>query len=497
MALSDPILFGEWMPDAIALGNPGITTAKNVLPKVDGYGPFKSLSEIGAALGAECIGAKSFLSSTGAICTFAGTATGLYKYFEGAWTDVTRVSGGAYASIAGDFWDFAAFGDLVIATNYRDDVQSFLMNTDTDFSQMSATAPKARRVGVIGDFVFLLDVVDSVDGTVGNRVWWSPIANPKGTWASSQTTQCDFDDLSEDSSPCVAIAGSQDAGMIMKGTSLYRVQYVGPPAVFSIEQIEQERGSKLPLSVIGDSRNCYYKAEDGFYFWNGNQSIPIGQGKVDSWFNENFDSSYGNRMQAAIDPIRKLVAWAFPGPGNTGGRPNFMLIYCWAFNKWALIEQEIECLIRSFGEELTLEDLDAYYASIDDMPFSLDSAAWRTNASLFGAISINHKLALFDGTNMTGYITTSEQQLNPQGKAYVKEIEPIIDYETEVTIAVGYRDRQSAAITWTAELSVFSETGVANPDIEAKYHQARFTMSGNNWTRIKGFKVGAEATGDA
>lgn len=495
MALTDTILFGEWMPDAITLGNPGVTEATNVLPKVDGYGPFKSLAEIGDALGDDCIGAKSFLSSTGAITTFAGTATGLYKYFEGTWTDVTRVSG-AYTSIAGDFWDFCAFGDLVIATNYTDDVQKFLLNVDSDFSQLSATAPRARRCGIIGDFVFLLDVVDSVDGAVGNRCWWSPIADPTGVWASSQTTQCDFDDLAEDSSPCVAIAGSQEAGMIMKGTSLYRVQYVGPPAVFSIEQIEQERGSKLPRSVIGDSRNCYYKAEDGFYFWNGNQSVPIGQGRVDSYFNSNFDSSYGNQVQSAIDPINKLVAWAYPGAGNTDGKPNFILIYSWAFNKWAQIEQEVDVLIRSFGEELTLEDLDAYYSSIDDMPFSLDSAAWRTNASLFGAISTNHKLALFDGPNMDGTITVSEQQINPQGKAYVHSVEPVIDYEDDVTIAVGYRDRQKDAVTWTSELTVFDETGVATPDVEAKFHQARFTLSGTNWTRAKGFKFGYEATGD-
>lgn len=497
--LTPPIPLPEWMPDAIDMNSNGLVEATNVLPHVDGYGPFKSLTEVSDSLGAECIGAKSFLSSGGTIYTFAGTTTHLYQYDSGTggWTDVTRTSGGNYTSVAGDFWDFIAYGDLVIATNYSDAPQCFFMGVDTDFSLLSSTAPRCRKLWIIGEFVFMGDTVDTIDGIVGNRIWWSPIGNPQGVWASSQTTQCDFQDLAQDSSPVVAGAGSQNIGLVMKGISLHRIQYVGPPLVFSIELIEQERGSKLSQSVIGDGVGLYYISEDGFYYFNGSMSIPIGQGKVDQYFKTNLDSNYSNRVQSAIDPVNKLVAWAFPGPGNTGGRPNFILIYSWAFTRWILVEQEVECLLRSFNEgNVTLESLDAIYASLESIPFSLDSLVWKASSSIFAAFSANHKLGPFAGANMDGVITTAEQALNDQGKAYVHSIEPLIDYEDDVTVALGYRGRQKDTVSWTPEASVFDETGVANFDVDAKYHRARFTLSGNNWSRIKGFKVGYEATGD-
>ncbi len=89
------IPFGEYLPDQADLDNPGVVTAKNVLPYARGFGPVPALSAYSSALTARGQGAFSCEDKAGTAYNFAGDATKLYSLaLDGTWSNVTTRPGG-------------------------------------------------------------------------------------------------------------------------------------------------------------------------------------------------------------------------------------------------------------------------------------------------------------------------------------------------------------------------------------------------------------------
>jgi hypothetical protein len=180
---------GEWLPDLPAYANPGATVAENVYPRTkSSYGPMPTPAVYSGALGARCQGSLAFLDKTAATHVFAGDATKLYRLTAGstAFADVSRTAGGAYATGSAldpaaptiPFWCITPFGERIIATNYADAPQTFLVGTDSNFSLLSSAAPNHRFGAVIRDFYMAGYTSDPSNGVLPRRVWWSALGNP-------------------------------------------------------------------------------------------------------------------------------------------------------------------------------------------------------------------------------------------------------------------------------------------------------------------------------
>lgn len=59
--------FGEWRPDVSDYQSTTSQNVVNVVPRGDGYGPFNSLAELSAALGATCRGAFVAYKTDGSV----------------------------------------------------------------------------------------------------------------------------------------------------------------------------------------------------------------------------------------------------------------------------------------------------------------------------------------------------------------------------------------------------------------------------------------------
>ena len=121
------VSFGEWFPDQAEYNNPGATVAKDVLPHAMGYQAFPSFEAHSTALTAYCRGAIAVRDKSNNVYVYAGDETKLQSLVNADWTDVTRSSGGDYATAAGERWEFARFKEEVIATNFTDDIQTLTM----------------------------------------------------------------------------------------------------------------------------------------------------------------------------------------------------------------------------------------------------------------------------------------------------------------------------------------------------------------------------------
>ena len=486
--------FGEWQPDLAEFGNPGSLTAKNVIPKKESYGPFPSLSAISNALTARCQGAFGARDASNNVYTYAGDATKLYEGINNAFTD--QSVGGGYSTAATDVWEFEQFKSDIIATNFTDAVQWIAIGGGASGafanSFTSTLKPKAKHLGVIRSFLVLGNTSDGTDGHVPYRVWWGGI-NSRLDMDPDSTTQCDYNDMNE-GGWVQKIVGGAEYGVVFQERQISRMAYVGHPLVFDFYPVDRKRGTAIPQSVVAHGRLMFYISEEGFFAFDGSQSHPIGVDKVDKTFWAQFDLNNKHFVSAAIDPVNKLVVWAFPGTGNTAGAPNKLYIYNWVYGKWAEIDIDVEMLASVATQGYTLEGLDSVGTDIDDgvvFAESFDSDVWKGGKIRFGAFDTAHKLGYFNGSNLAATIDTSEAQLLGGQRAMLTTTRPIVDGGTP-TIRIRSRNRTTDTASFSSSVTI-NAIGECPVRTNARYMAGRLEMAaGQTWDHAQGIEIPEE-----
>lgn len=477
------IPFGEWTPDLPKLGNPGTTTAKNLMPSKAGYKPFNSQTVYSNALTAYCRGAFSAVDSAGNISSYAGDATKLYRLVGTTQTDSSK--SGGYACASDSYWEFAKWGNTCIATNFDNPMQVITLGGST-FADLAAGAPRARCISVVRDFVMVGNTYDVSDGNVPNRVRWSAL-NDSTDWTVSPTTQADYQDLQGNGGWVQSIVGG-DRALIFQERAVWMATYVGSPVVFNFDVIEEARGAFCARGVIKVGGVVYYIADDGFYAIQGGQSIPIGFGKVDSTFLADLNDDYLHRVTAAALPNDKIVMWSYPGSGSADGTPNKIILYNWASQRWAIVELDHEILFRAMSVGTTLDGLDSINGQLDQLAFSLDSKVWMGGKLQLSAFNTSHRQTYFTGTAMDATIETGEFQ--PEGtegmRSEITEVMPIVDGGTH-TVQMGTRETQGGTIAWGG-VSTENTTGICPVRSNSQFHRTRVNITGS-WTDATGVKL--------
>ena len=484
--------FQGFAPDQPALGHPGETDAQNCVPLTQkSYGPFAALSTVTDALTARCQGGSSFRASDGTVHTFAGDATKLYKKGSGtSWEDVSKAGG--YNTASDGMWRFAQYGDIILATNYADAIQAYTLNVSTDFADLAAAAPKARYIEVIRDFVVVADTLDGTDGAVQNRVWWSAAGDPT-SWPTPGTSaaaaaQSDFQDISFGGqiNGIVGGVGGRD-GVIFLQNAIVTMNYTGPPTVFSFVDAERGRGTTIPGSIVNAGLFASYIAEDGHYLFDGSNSHPVGNLKVDRWFWDNVNQQFLSRICTAINPKRKLLMIAWPTTSSTGN-PDRISIYNWETKWWSYVNEDVEYIMKGYLGGYTLEELDAF-GNMDTLTLSLDSPAWMGGRVIGGGFNAEHKFGFFDGANKAPTIISGEWPNQGGKRVFCSGVRPVTDHSSGSSqISVGYRDTQGGSLTYTTATSQGAD-GVCPQRISSRYMRAKWTAgSGDTWTHCQGIE---------
>ena len=465
------IEFGEWLPDQGVLNNPGATVAKNVYPTLNTYLPFNSLSTFTSAAADRIRGGIYVKDNVEDVYGYVGTDDELYQIGM-TLTDVSRLSGGGYTTTIENNWGFTQFGNQVIATNFDDDPQVITLG-GANFAALSGAPPRAKHVATVGNFIVFGNTFDATDGHRANRVWWSAFEDITG-WTPG-TDQSDRQDFAAGGSVQKVIGG--EYGIIFQDRAIRRMDYVGTPIIFQINEVEPERGTSIPGSVAQYGRKTFYRASDGFYeLVDGSYSNSIGAEKADRYFDEDFDSSFKNRVSSAVDPVRNLVFWAYPGVGNTNGVPNRIIIYNWITKRWAFVDVEVEFIFNGFTSGFTLEQLDTF-GTLDTLQYSLDSSAWKGGNVLLAGASTSDQIGFFNGSPLDSVIETSE--FGGQNITKLRGIRSYVegDQNTAITVQVGYRPTLRVNPTWTTAASL-NANGIADILKSARYMRARLKISG-------------------
>ena len=149
-----PFAFGPLQPDLQQISNAqGLFKADNVLPVKNGYAPMPSWVDLGeAALAKRPRGGISGFDNAGNAFNFVGTEDTLYRIGSTGTVDVSKVGG--YGLSSRERWEFAKFGNVIIATTFDSFLQVFDLGSSSKFADVPAFAPglsvpRGRHVGVV------------------------------------------------------------------------------------------------------------------------------------------------------------------------------------------------------------------------------------------------------------------------------------------------------------------------------------------------------------
>jgi hypothetical protein len=459
------LTFGEWMPDQPSVSG-ALTDAKNVVSQAIGYGPFPAPVTFSTSNAAEDLTSLyAAKQPNGDTALFAAGLTKIYTVSGvGA---ITQVKTGMTTANA-DRVRFTQFGKTVISTNNANKLQAWTLGTSTSFADLSATAPIAKFITVVRDFVVCANTYES-SVQQQYRVRWSAL-NDETDWTENVNTQSDYQDI-PDGGQIVGIRGGE-FGLIFLERAIHRMSYVGTPFIFQFDNISRGKGCMVAGSIAQYQGVTFFLSDDGFYICDGQNITAIGAEKVDRYFLDNVSDSDFGTMSAAVDPIRKLVIWNYK---NVSGSRS-LLIYNFKTQKWTYGDAGTDYLSEASTSSVTLEQLDSISASIDALTSSLDSRLFVGGKYFLGG-TLATRVMSFTGASQTAVISTGDLDIG--ANSVVTLARPIVD-NGSATVAIASRTLLNQGVSFNTAVAASSENRVPLRSA-GRYHRLKVTPTGANW----------------
>ncbi len=456
--------FADWLPDQPDLGNPG-TMVRNAIPQANSYRSMGGPDIFSDAIDSRALGAIWARDSTGAATNLAGDAEKLYVLDGSVWDDISKAGG--YTGVTS--WEFVNWGGRVIGASLESALQYYDLGASSLFDDLPGSPPSAKHIGIVRDFVVLGNIDDGTNRP--STIFWSGYNNSE-LWTPSQSTQCDFQDLLGSGGRVQKVV-SGEYGVIFQESSIWRMDYVGPPVIFQFNEVETQQGTPAPGSVVWYGRNIFYWGNNGFYVFNGQASQPIGSEKINRYVSRDIDYDRIDEFTGVVDRAAQVVMWSYPS--NAAGTQ--CLIYSWAVNKWALVDTKVELLYEYSTSGYTLDQLDSILSDIDNASINVDSTAYLGGLISVGAFTLNHELMTFSGAPIDAEIETGEIFSEAGRRIFVSSARPLANGNVSLTVASGTRDVQNENYAYGPFVTT-NYLGVCDFDRDARYHRFKVRLSG-------------------
>jgi hypothetical protein len=392
-----------------------------------------------------------------------------------------------YTSVSStDNWQFAQFGDNVVAVQANTAPQVYDVETSSAFADLGGSPPNSRYVTVVNRFLVLSGQV-----TEPTRIQWSGL-DAITTWTAGTNFSNYFD--APDGGVARGVAGGE-FGLIFQESTIRRMVYVpGASPAFQIERVAEDKGLLGPYSIVRAGERVFFISQQGFQEFFGGVLTPVGKEKVDRTFLADLDTAYLNLLIGASDPSGTRAFWAYKSVGNAVTTHFDKLIcYDYGIQRWSPpISINGEFIASVVKPGTTLDALDDISSSIDALPFTLDSVAAAISSRLSGCDD-DHQLGFFDGSNLEAILETPEQGL--EGKRMkVRGFEPRTD-ATTVYGSVRHRASAQAALSQTTE-TLINTQGKCPQRVETKLARGRIRIpAGTLWTNAMGVEPDFIPTG--
>ncbi len=393
-------------PDADP-NTPGIfTDVMNCIPDERGMRGAPTPVPVGVdTLAAECRGAIVITKLDGSRRIFAGTQTKLYELSTTSWID-RSAGGGSYTGSVESRWALAQFGDTTLASNLVDAMQA---SGSGAFAAISG-APKARIVvSASNNFVMAFHTDEGTYGASPDR-WWCCAQNDQTSWTPSVATGATTGRIVGVEGAIAAALPLGDYVIAYKQRATFLGQFVG--ATNGSWQWTLVPGSECgaagqeAVCAIGGGAH-FIVGNDDFWIFDGTRPVGIGENRVREWFRVNCSATYRYRTKAIYDRQRNVVWVSFPSTSSS--MCDRTLVYHVGSKRWGRADTTIEALLTYSSPGVTIDGLDGYSSSFDDLPeIPFDSAFWQAGGQAYAAFDASHELVSFTGSTLDSSLTSCD-----------------------------------------------------------------------------------------
>jgi hypothetical protein len=122
--------------------------------------------------------------------------------------------------------------------------------------------------------------------------------------------------------------------LIWTDTSLYSMQFVGPPLTFGLNLINEGTGMIGPNACINSPNGVFWMGDDGFYSYNGSvQKLPC---SVLSYVQEDLDIGQAFKVFAVLNKEYNEVWWFYPAESDGTQEISRYVIYNYLEGVWSI-----------------------------------------------------------------------------------------------------------------------------------------------------------------
>ena len=363
-------------------------------------------------------------------------------------------------------WTATNLNGLVVATNGFDAPQMWPLNagipsTATPFRELQ-NWPSGNSCKSIRSFrTFLVGLNWNRNNPEPRLVKWSTEASygsAPSTWDETDAT-LDAGEYELSDTPGDIVDGLPlgDSFLIYKEDSIYIMNYVGTPYIFSFKLLSPTVGALSKEAIKEFDGGHFFIGNSDCYICNGQTVTPLLPNKVRRAMFENLSGENYQKCFVAADYVRNEMLACFPSSGSDV--VDKALIWNWKDNTFSFRDLPDTSYIHDGIIDITVGA--TWDASTEE--WDLGTGAWGernydnvkknlvfcdvTNTKIFRDSFGNTK----DGTNMVSYIERTGLDLNdPQSVKFVSAVYPQIEVSgnNTVNVYIGRQISTEQGITW-------------------------------------------------
>lgn len=463
-----------WTPDLTpedTLKAGGLQVCKNVMPVNRYYEPCKDKKTYNStALTGTILNGIYTQDTDGQYYNFVGTSSKLYRFDKASVTNVTRATGGDYNST---FWNFAEYGNWLIATNYSDVPQILKGYTSTNFQALGGSPPRAKFC-VMNNTHLVLGFLN--DGTVyPKKLQWSARENPED-WTASLITGAGSQNLPDIIGSITGIGTFGENFIVASENSISIAYFTGTKTTFEFQiNAVKNIGCFYPQSFISIGSAVFFWGKNSIYMFDG-QIKDIGSFLRNTVLN-NINIQYSHRITVTHNKEKKLIIWAYPTTSSTGS-PDRLLFYNYEEDKWAYADMTVDSVFMGASGGIFWDDVNILW---DDANILWDSNYWMNNNIVPMVGDTDGLIKTLDGNPLTAEIETGELVSEPSIMMVSRAYIPIYNLTGSGQITVKHRKSTIDTQTSSSASSIKSDGRV---DLRTSNRRIALNLQATNFSKL-------------
>lgn len=470
---------GGYMPDFSTeevTEKGGLVRANNTLPISGGYYPirdkatYNSNAAAGTPIRGVCVQATD-----GNNYNFLGTSTKLYRFDNSAMSDYTRSVGGAYNAT---FWDFALYGNWIIATDYESVPQiKKIISDGTNFTALGGTPPNAKYCLI--DHGHLIFAYLNYGGVVyPKQIMWSGKELPEGMDTASPTdlaTGADSQEFPEMDGVITGLARIGNGWAIFAERSITSASYMGGGFTFTFQiNAIKNVGCFFPGSLISVGDRAFFWSRDSMWELSSSGLKEIGQ-NVKRTVMQSLNLNQTGKIVAWPDMTNSIIHWLYVTTSSTS--PDNIFSYNWAEEKATTASITAFTGMQGITGGVVIDSMTAAngYPVINSMNNLIDTYNAGNNLQTIVIDSSDSKAKTLTGDQLTAEFETGEVQ-DAEAVTMVKKAYIPVEGLTGISVVTPKHRYSLIDAQTSGNTSSIKSDGVADIRVTNRRHAINFTI---------------------